>query len=147
MKKKFRKNWIIYPKFQLQLVVANLVVMLIVLGLTYLFINQSYENLLNEGVSAQLDAEHPYFGFVKYQSGIVYSYLGLSFLVAFLLSTIASIYISHKVAGPIVRLRGHFKKISEGAPVEKVAFRRGDFFSDLPGEINKAFDKVKNVKE
>ena len=121
--------------------------MLIVLGLTYYFVNKSYANLLNEGVSAQLDPDHPYFGFVKYQSGMVYSYLGIAFFIAFLLSTIASIYISHKVAGPIVRLRGHFRRISEGAAIEKVAFRKGDFFSDLPEEINKAFEKVKEAKE
>lgn len=142
MQKKFRKNWIIYPAFQLRLILANLLVMLVVLGCTFFAIKKSYQNLHTEGISAQLAADHPYFGFVNYQSDMVFSYLGIAFFVAFILSTIVSIYVSHKVAGPIVRLRGHFKRIADGDSVEKVAFRKGDFFSDLPEEINKALEKI-----
>lgn len=143
MQKKFRKNWIIYPQFQLRLILANLFVMVIVLASTYFAIRHTYQNLHSEGLNAHLAPDHPYFGFVNYQSNMIYSYLGIAFLVAFILSTLVSVFISHKVAGPIVRLRGYFKRIAEGNSVEKVAFRKGDFFSDLPEEINKAIERIK----
>ena len=63
----------------------------------------------------------------------------LCMLPVFIKDTVA---LTHRMAGPIVRLRGHIKSISEGAEVGPLKFRDGDFFTDVPDMFNQMMDVV-----
>lgn len=63
-------------------------------------------------------------------------------------SSVSTLVLSNKLAGPIVRLHLHFKFIAEGGRnIPAVFFRKGDFFNTLPPLINAAVDKMKQEQE
>ena len=68
--------------------------------------------------------------------------LAIALGVGLVLSYLLTLILSNRLAGPIVRLREHFRKISEGGNLEPVYFRQKDFFNDLPPLINDALKKV-----
>lgn len=55
-----------------------------------------------------------------------------------------TISLTHRMAGPIVRLRGHIRALSEGSEAGPLKFRDGDFFGDLPDMFN---DMVAKLRE
>lgn len=139
-----RKKILIYPKFQLKLIFLNLLLVVIIIATVTFFINQSFSDLYQQGVDANLGTDHPYFGFVKYQSSLLYKYLWIGSGIGFVITTWISLFLSFKLAGPIVRLHSFFGEIAKGNIQEQdVFFRKGDFFSDLPQLINSALKEIK----
>ena len=67
--------------------------------------------------------------------------------VHLLLSTVCFLFLSHRLAGPVVRLKGYFAGIANGQPVKPVNFRKGDFFSDLPPQINGALQRLESRRD
>lgn len=53
-----------------------------------------------------------------------------------------TISLTHRMAGPIIRLRGHIRAIADGKDVAPLTFRDGDFFSDLPALFNQMMDHL-----
>ena len=51
--------------------------------------------------------------------------------------------ISHRLAGPLVRLRRFFQVIADTGQVTNLSFRKGDYLSDLPPLVNKALGRLK----
>lgn len=91
------------------------------------------------GQNLGLNEDHVYFRFIDTQ--------GQELLMIFILCAILTgiivgafgLFFSHKVAGPIYRLRAYFREM----PDSKLSFREGDFFNDLPNVINDSLEKVK----
>ena len=52
------------------------------------------------------------------------------------------IFFSHKIAGPLYKVKKYLSKIKEGNKPERLIFRRGDYFSDLAENFNEAFEKI-----
>jgi len=114
----------------------------------YFFIKQSYNSLKLEGMAAHLGEAHPYYKFLEYQSNLVYSYLFIALAISVVVSVIATLIISNKLAGPIVRLHTYFKHIADGAKnIPAVFFRKNDFFLTLPPLINAAIERLKASSE
>ena len=44
--------------------------------------------------------------------------------------------LSHRFAGPILRLRRTMRELADGKSVEAIHFRKGDFWQDLAGDFN-----------
>lgn len=63
----------------------------------------------------------------------------LCMLPVFVKDTVA---LTHRMAGPIVRLRSHIRAIAEGEDVDPLKFRDGDFFRDLPPLFNQMIEKL-----
>lgn len=55
---------------------------------------------------------------------------------------IVSIFFSHKIAGPLYRLRDFFKTIQKGEGRDLLQFRKGDYFPEIATEVNKTFDII-----
>jgi hypothetical protein len=53
-----------------------------------------------------------------------------------------SLQISNRFAGPIVRVRRLVQGIGTGEPVERLAFRKGDFWHELSRDINAMLDRL-----
>lgn len=62
--------------------------------------------------------------------------------VSFVISFILGIIISHRVAGPMVKLKKHFENVAQDIENEtSVHFRDGDFFREVASAYNKRFEK------
>ena len=66
MKKKiFRTNWLIYPKFQLLLIVVNTLIVTVGFAFVTLGLRQFFSQLHKTGMDSGLSANHYYFIFLE----------------------------------------------------------------------------------
>ena len=65
-------------------------------------------------------------------------------IVSYIFSFVLTIVISHRLSGPIYRLKKYFSDISNEGYKEPLSFREGDYYSDLPDVVNKGIDKIKH---
>ncbi len=50
--------------------------------------------------------------------------------------------VSHRIAGPVLRIRKQLVRINEGEPFTDLEFRTNDFWQDLAGQINQLSKKT-----
>jgi hypothetical protein len=62
-----------------------------------------------------------------------------SSLLNIIIVSLFSIFFSHKMAGPIKRIKNTLEAHNNHKPVNMIKLRKGDFFQDLAELINKAF--------
>lgn len=62
----------------------------------------------------------------------------LSLIPVFLYDTLK---LSHRFAGPIVRLRGGLRDWADGKDVQPISLRKHDFWSELADEFNRAIER------
>jgi hypothetical protein len=143
-------RWWVYPRFQLSILGVNLGVMLGGLLGVVLLTARTYRQLHTMGVEAGLPPKHAYFEFLEFQQSLMSRnlWVGGGFLCA--VSTVFLLLYTHRIAGPIVRLRAFLVDYVEHgrAAVKRLQFRKGDFLEDLPPQVNKALglDEKKGLK-
>jgi hypothetical protein len=139
--KNTRKVLLINPKFQFKIMGWMLTLALapisIFFGAHYLFFWQ----LRKLGLEINLPADHIYFRFIEGQSLKMLLIFIFCSLLTVAIVIIIGLVLSHKIAGPIHNLKMFFKEGLDGKPRRKLAFRKGDFFLEVPPIINDYFDK------
>lgn len=138
---KKRTKFLIYPKFQLPLIFWNILIFLGVTAVQLFVSHKAFTNFKELGETAGFDVNHPYFAFIqRYEAEFMqYAMIGASIgLVCFV---IANLILSHKISGPICRLKSYFSDLEKNKkPI--LSFRKKDFFSELPEVINSAIERV-----
>ncbi len=141
---KWRTKFIIYPQFQIPLLILDVAIISSFFLACLFSVNRSYAYLKNEGVKIGLTSGHSYFDFLNQQANLVYHSIFISFVICLLVSLLFTVIISQRLAGPIVRLRQFFGEIAKGENSDiTLSFRKGDFFPDLPEMINRALQKLR----
>lgn len=110
---------------------------------------RAYGALRELGRGVGLPEEHPYF---EALAGFARDWAwrgGIAAFLSLLMAGTATLLISHRLAGPMIRMRGYFKALAEdrhleqpGGRIPTLHFRRGDFFRDLPPAINEALARL-----
>ncbi len=59
---------------------------------------------------------------------------------------IICIIFSHKIAGPIHKLKTHLQSMRSGEVVRDITFRQSDYFSELADEFNKTFHLIQETQ-
>ncbi|HLE13021.1 MAG: hypothetical protein A2504_17600 [Bdellovibrionales bacterium RIFOXYD12_FULL_39_22] len=147
LNKKMRKKLLIYPKFQLVLLVVNAATITTCLAFVVFQIISFFNHMRELGVSAGFGEFHAYFKFIRLQEETIISNLLVALLLAIIFSTIVYVFLSHKVSGPIVRLQSFFSAIAEKGTFSKLSFRKNDFFDELPPIINSALLSVADLNK
>lgn len=80
------------------------------------------------------------------QKDLIY-YLILIQAVIILLVFLVFIFFTHKIAGPLYKLKAHLLGIREGQPVTPLAFRNGDYFHDVADEVSLFLETISNNQE
>jgi hypothetical protein len=143
----WRRKFLIYPKFQVTLLLINSSIIGLVVLMLGVQLSRFYGYLQELGVKAKLPADHLYFQFVNLQQEemVVSMFFAAGFSI--LLTMIITLYLSHKLAGPITRVISYFNDISDNKRVEReLTFRKKDFFQELPPAVNRALKEVNNFK-
>lgn len=123
-----RSTFLIDPKFQLRfsIVVST---MFILGSIVYTFVVYDFINDLgNQYALTKLGVSEAAKSFLLF---IVPFQFLLSALVV-----LTSIFLTHKVAGPLYKLKNHLTHIREGDPITPLEFRTGDNFQDVAEEVS-----------
>lgn len=135
-----RKRYLIDPNFQIKIIILFLFLSFSILTIIYLFDTYYFEYFIQKGKDIDLEKGHVYYRLLQEQKkkmDTVFLYLSIT-LTIFVL--IFGVFLSHKIAGPLYRLRIFFKEkeYEDGIPL---VFRKGDFFQDIPKIVNQSLRK------
>ena len=139
----FRKNYLIYPKFQVTLLVANAIAIASFFALILVVMALSNQEMTILGEQAGLATDHPYFQFLDVQAKSLATSIVVATGVALFVTTLFFVWLSHRLVGPLVGLRSYlnaYKKAAEsGQPLPPpIQFRKEDYFQDLAQSLNEA---------
>lgn len=143
-KKVVRTRFLIFPQFQLRLLAANLAVIVVIAGIIWYQMTRSFTELTEAAGIAGVEAEF-YRNYLAFHSRQLNVSLTISFVTAIVVSMGLTLVLSHRFSGPLVRLRGYFRHLSEKHefdPIPQLNFRRGDYLCDIPPLVNQAIDRI-----
>jgi hypothetical protein len=58
-----------------------------------------------------------------------------------------TIKLSHRFAGPVLRLRNEMRAVADGGELRRLSFRKGDFWHSLAEDYNALLDRFETDKE
>ncbi len=126
-----KRRSVLLDNFQVRLLVINLVYFLaIILVCAIMLFGPAVLDLQNETISWDLRHE------AATQFLSLHTRLWPAMIVLFLLLTIHSIRVSHRIAGPLFRFRQTFESVAEGDLKVRVTLRHRDYLVREAGSIN-----------
>ena len=60
---------------------------------------------------------------------------------------VISIFISHKIAGPLYKLKTYLNNIKDGGEITPIYFRKGDYFMELADDVNDFMQSITNQRD
>lgn len=137
-----RRNYFINPKFQLRMIgwcsLLFMIIISIFAAANWYFFREL--NLL--AFQAGLAEGHVFFEFIENQKVMMFRIFIFASFLSLITIVFAGIYITHRISGPIYKLTEHFKKSHPGS-LQKVMFRKGDYFQELKDAYNDYIEKMK----
>ena len=79
---------------------------------------------------------HPVYRFIAGQELLMSSIFFSVLMISSLLSFVGGLVYSHKIVGPIYRMRKHLLAAAGGRAPSPLRFRQGDFFQELADAYN-----------
>lgn len=137
-----RKKYIINPKFQYRFILATLIPNFASLIIFYLMIDLYFMKLSQDGKELGLAENHPYFLLLRDQSMLMNKVFIIVAILTTLFFLVWGIIFSHKIAGPLYRLRAHFDDSAGTKEIKRLSFRPGDFFQEIPEAYNRWLESL-----
>ncbi len=136
------KNYLIYPQFQWNFILLIMGISLVAPVIMLVFQLNLFRTQIQSGQMMNLPETHPYFVFYNLfqnQSLLIFAIaVAISFVISFLLGLV----LSHRVAGPIIKLKKHFDLVAEDEKNDgPVVFRENDYFKEVAESYNLKFNK------
>jgi hypothetical protein len=134
---KKRQQFLINPAFQVSVIRQMLVLTGLVIGIFYAANYYHFWSLAAQGLALGLPPTHVFFKFLSEQQRT----MDLIFIVTSLLTLVTivgfGLFLSHRVAGPLYRLKQYLAEPSaDTQTLEPLKFRDGDYFPDVAEAIN-----------
>lgn len=131
-----RKKLLINPDYQLSVMYHFLILFLTIMIVMVFAINWQLEPVIEQVKLSQLPENHPIMTSLSHFTVMMNStVLGIIFF-SFVMFIVMALIVSNKSAGPIYNLTQQLRKIRDNKHVDKVTFRKGDYFQELAEEIN-----------
>lgn len=141
--KKFRKKLLINPKFQHSFMGYFVGIATVTIALFYaakvFFFYQVAHYLRSLGFAQ----DHALYEFITHQSHIMDMLFGGAAIVECAFLAWMGLKISHRVAGPLYRLRQEMLRTSQGGEVKHLKFRDGDYFNELADAYNEQVAEIR----
>ena len=136
-----RRVFLINPRFQLFMLGYNIVISLVAIGVIWFANSHFFSDFYQKGEMLGLPKDHVFFQFIQMQQSDMNEWFMIVCLAMVGIMAVSGLLISHKVAGPLYRMRNHMRDVATGKTSGDLNFRKGDFFQELPPLYNaqKAF--------
>jgi hypothetical protein len=136
MKNRFLKNYLIFPRFQLHLLLICLGLTVLILLTIYGVFLLSLSHLYEMGEELRFGPESGYFRLLDGQKIFFQKYLLIAGSGAFFISGLVSIVFSHRIVGPLYRLKLHLQQTQQAGNQAPLQFREKDYFAEIPSLLN-----------
>ena len=132
----FRRQWIVNPPLQLRMMALGSVVALASLAAAYGGAMYVFDRSQSAMVEAGVPLHHPMYLFLAEQMNTLRVVFGIIGVLALCVGMGVGLWISHRVAGPIYRMRRHLQEAAAGRAPQPIRFRQGDYFQELADAYN-----------
>lgn len=133
---KRRRNYWINPKLQKAIIMRAIIANLALVGLLYAAEKVFFMKMASMGEQMGFPADHVYYVFLKEQEKVKFwIFIATSGIIS-ALSAWAGVFMSHRIAGPVVRIRNDLHRIANGEKIREIKLRNGDFFQEVADEVN-----------
>ena len=140
----YKRKYLVYPKFQMTLILTNALITFLLFCFLVFLVIRSHLYLENLVKQTHLPAQNLFIQLLTEQLRQLIVTMGISLGIGVVVTSSFTLLFSHRMAGPIIRLKNLFASIAkQGDFPEVVKFRDGDFFQELPPTINAAFNALK----
>ncbi len=144
MIKSRRSKLLIDKKFQISFILKTSLLSFLTVTLFHSVNMYFFYQLRKEGLSFGLSEDHLYFQFIRDQKNFLTSlYLGGSLLMIVVFFIFGLVY-SHRIVGPVCRLRSYLQELREREEVAPLFFRTNDYFQDVALKLNATIAHLKN---
>lgn len=138
---KSRKIILVNPKFQLRfsfyvcswIFALSLVYPIIISNLFDFLVVFSERNSFGAATETLKEIRTDFIGLVVL---LQVAFMGITFLI--------SLFLSHKIAGPLYKLTQHFNEVASGNLSTRVTFRKNDHFKEVAAGFNAMLDSVES---
>ena len=137
-----RRNYLINRDFQFKFIAYTLIPSIFCLGIFYISLSIYFSKLIKHGLAINLPPEHPYYSLINDQHTMMNSLFIFCVIFSVVFYIGWGIIISHKIAGPLFRLTNFFKNANGQKIEQKLSFRPGDFFLEIPRAINEWIERT-----
>ncbi|MFH1904837.1 MAG: HAMP domain-containing protein [bacterium] len=137
-KKKFRWHYLVDKKFQMKYAVVTLIFMFIISAVCGYTVYHTLWTQLGE----KLAQVYPQARLVSILN-VVKIKLAMQLILLVPVVVLASVFLSHRVVGPVSKIRKHMKKLIEKDFSKEIHLRKTDEFRDIAELINKSIDSIK----
>lgn len=138
-KSNMRREYYIYREIQFKYIRLTLLLMLLVCIIMGYTVSETSLGVLTETLSKVYPAED-----IKEVYGILNSTLILRLLLMIPVVIVATMYVSHRVAGPVYRLEKELIQIGEGDLSRRLVLRKNDDLKKMAEEMNNVMDRLDN---
>ncbi|MCC7442987.1 MAG: hypothetical protein IT285_15245 [Bdellovibrionales bacterium] len=138
-----RRRLLVYPGFQLALFFVNTVIMTCAFTAVGLLTTFSVSRMRARGTLEAFAPADEFVRFLDFQEQLVYLHLGAALVLAFAFSWVVTLMVSHKMAGPLVRLKRHLEALADHGEAPPLDFREDDYFTEIPPLMNRAVARLK----
>ena len=139
-------NYILRTKFQSFVLIGALVTNLISLYVVFL-VYQNHLSIIKDLLRHIKNlAQEQLMGYLN--NGLFYNFLMVVLFSIVLLNIMILLFMSHKVAGPMLRINKHFKRLAQENLDEPIHFRHYDYLMrDVETNINSYIQRVKDLEK
>lgn len=95
------------------------------------------------GRALGLRPDHAYFTFLAEQESVRRGIFAIAAFVVSVIGGVSAVLFSHRIAGPLHRLKSHFLQVANELTVDDVRFRKDDFFQDVAYSFNQLMAKYR----
>lgn len=140
-----RRKLLIYPQFQLRYLVSSLGGSLAVISICFFANHLFFRHFERRGHDGGLPADHIFFQFLAEQRHFMAMVLVGVAVVTTVCLTVYGLVLSHRMAGPLHRLRRYLEEEIQGnGNAHPLKFRDGDYFVEIADLVNQALAKKKS---
>jgi len=134
-----RREYYIYREIQFKYIRLTLLLMLLVCVIMGYTVRETSLGVLTKTLSKVYPVED-----IKEVYGILNSTLILRLLLMIPVVIVATMYVSHRIAGPVYRLEKELIQIGEGDLSRRLVLRKNDDLKKMANEMNNVMDRLDN---
>ena len=144
---KKRTRLMILPEFQVPIILGGVLPLFLILSGIYLRFNASFDRLETHMKIMGLNNDPKILNAIQAQEILMQKYFISGAIVGLVVICGISLYLSHKMAGPVYRLKNILKENREGSLSSPVKFRKGDYLITIEDDLNFCLHKSRERRD
>jgi methyl-accepting chemotaxis protein len=140
---RIRRRFLINRGFQLRFIAFAVVTAVVACTSFYAANCYFFYKYQGFAIESGFPASHPFFKMLANMEDAMTLIFAITSLSIIGIATLTGLVFSHRVAGPLFRLKNHFDRVARGETMSNINFRQGDYFDDVATAYNRQMEHLR----